>query len=413
VRLVRHALLTLVTAWVLALVAGPGTLALAATPCKPPAASTKQATSHQLRKHHRRVRKAHHPKSKWSHKSSCQRTPKLAANQLPANPLPSPAGPIPANPLSPPAPPAGAQAGTAPVAPAAPQLFAPTSFWNALLPADAPLDPNSGTLVDQLDQIVQNDESLNRGPWINTTKWSTPIYRVPAGQSTVRVQLDKINPALQAAFDAVPLPSNAIPAAGTDECLVVWQASTDRMWEFWQLHRVLGTWHASWGGEMDSVSTNPGRYANSWGATASSLPLIGGVITANELRAGSIDHALVMGLPVTRANWFAWPAARTDGRSLSPDAIPVGTRFRLDPTVDVDALPVPPVTKILAHAAQQYGLVVRGTSGNTALYAEDPTPTGSDPYPALFGGLSPKQIMSAFPWNRLQVLSAPLTFQVG
>jgi len=408
VRLVRHTLLTLLAACLLALTAGASTPALAASRCK---AAPKRVTHHRhARKRHRHTRRASHTKPKKHKKTSCK---KALPKKTKAKPRPqAPASP-PAAPSPPPAIPSPPQIDPQPVAPAQPQLFAADSFWNQPVPADAPLDPNSGALVSQLDQIVQNDESLNRGPWINTTKWSTPIYRVPADQPMVHVQLDRFSPALQSVFDAVPLPSDAIPAAGTDGCLVVWQVSTDRMWEFWQLHRTIDGWHASWGGEMDNVSTNAGRYPNSWGATASSLPLIGGVITTAELKAGIINHALVMGLPVMRALWFAWPAARTDGTSTSPLAIPAGTRFRLDPTLDVDALPIPRVTKILARAAQTYGLVVRGTSGNTTLYAEDPTPTGSDPYPSLFGGLSPKQIMSAFPWSRLQVLSAPLSSQAG
>lgn len=410
-RLVRHTLLTLLAACIIGLTAGSGTPALAATHCK---AAPKRTTHHHhaRKRHHHGARKASHTKRQKHKKPSCKKAvpKKTKAKPAPRTPSSPPAAPFPAAaPLVPAPPPATPP----PATPIEPQLFAADSFWNKPLSADAPLAPNSDSLVNELNQIVQNDESLNRGPWINTTKWSTPIYQVPDDQPMVHVQLDRISPPLQAVFNQVPLPSDAIPAAGTDNCLVVWQVGTDRMWEFWQLHRMPDGWHASWGGEMDHVSTNPGRYPNSWGGTASSLPLIGGLITIAELRAGTINHALVMGLPVARANWWAWPANRTDGVSLSPTAIPAGTDFRLDPTLDVDALPVPRVTKILARAAQRYGIVVRGTSGNTTFYAQDPTPTGSDPYPSLFDGLSPKQITRAFPWNRLQVLSAPLFSQPG
>jgi len=404
--LLRHTLLTLLASCMLALTAGSSTPALAASHCK---AAPKRVTHHRhARKRHHKVHKASHAKHQ-KHKKKKTSCKKAKPKPKPApQPSPPPATRHPATPPATPPP-----AAPPPAIPSEPQLFAPDSFWNAPLSADAALAPNSDPLVNELNQIVENDESLNRGPWINTTKWSTPIYQVPDDQPMVHVQLDRISPPLQAVFNAVPLPSDAIPAAGTDNCLVVWQVGTDKMWEFWQLHRMPDGWHASWGGEMDNVSTSPGRYPNSWGGTASSLPLIGGLIRPAELRAGTINHALVMGLPVLRANWWAWPANRTDGVSLSTAAIPAGTDFRLDPTLDIDALPIPRVTKILAHAVQRYGLVVRGTSGNTTLYAEDPTPTGSDPYPALFDGLSPKTIMKAFPWNRLQVLSAPLVSQPG
>jgi hypothetical protein len=40
-----------------------------------------------------------------------------------------------------------------------------------------------------------------------------------------------------------------------------------------------------------------------------------------------------------------------------------------------------------------------------SLYAEDPTPTGSNPYPSWFGGQSPAQVMQRFPWSRLEALA--------
>src|SRR3954447_20612412 len=138
---------------------------------------------------------------------------------------------------------------------AAPQAFAPNSVWNAALPAHAPLDPSSPELVADLRR------QLTLGaPWINTTSYSTPVYRVAADQPKVRVTLDVPYPPLQQAFDAVPLPADARPANGSDAHLVVWQQSTDTMWEFWHLAKVRGAWHARWGGRMTHVSRSPGYY---------------------------------------------------------------------------------------------------------------------------------------------------------
>ena len=60
---------------------------------------------------------------------------------------------------------------------------------------------------------------------------------------------------------------------------------------------------------------------------------------------------------------------------------------------------------MFALAAQRYGLIVRDTAGNVVIYGENPYPTGANPYPQLFGGLTPDQIMRAFPWDRLQAIS--------
>jgi hypothetical protein len=56
----------------------------------------------------------------------------------------------------------------------------------------------------------------------------------------------------------VPIPAAAKPAEGTDQHMVVWQPSTNTMWEFWHAQDVNGAWHARWGGRMTDVSSSPG-----------------------------------------------------------------------------------------------------------------------------------------------------------
>ena len=223
-------------------------------------------------------------------------------------------------------------------------------------------------------------------PWINTTTYSTPVYTVPAGQPTVRVKLDTTSAPLQQAFEQVPIPAGAEPAAGGDAHMVVWQPATDTMWEFWLASQKADGWHARWGGRMTGVSRNPGYFTApnpGWGATATSLPLLGGLMRTTELQAGRIDHALAFAIPHTKL-WksWSWPAQRSDGDTDSADAIPEGARFRLPANLDIDALKLPPVTAAIAKAVQRYGMVLRDKSGAVSFYAE--APTGADPYPALF-----------------------------
>src|SRR5688500_28412 len=187
-------------------------------------------------------------------------------------------------------------------APEQPRPFASTSFWNARLAADAPLDANSPLYVTRLQDL------LRRWPaYVNTTRYSTPVYTVPAGQPTVRVKLDKRDsPDLQAVFERVPIPPRARPADGSDAHMVVWQPETDTMWEFWATRKLLDGWHARYGGRIMNVSQSPGHYRAvtsqsgrylehpRWGATATSLPLLGGLMRLEELEAGRVDHALAL-----------------------------------------------------------------------------------------------------------------------
>jgi len=271
-----------------------------------------------------------------------------------------------------------------------------------------------------LNAEIAQKETEKKGPMLNTTAWSVPVYTMPAGQPTLKVKLQKTAAALQAAWEAVPLPAGAHPATGTDKHLVVWQPSTDKLWEFWKLEEGTEGWHASWGGAIESVSSNSGAYGpeawsgakTGWGASATSLSIAGGLVTLEDLETGVINHALAMAIPKPRGGGiFATPAHRTDGWSTEPLAIPEGAHLRLDPKLNLTSLNLPKLTRMLAEAAQKYGIFVRDAASNVVFYGQDPTPTGTNPYPGTSGyyeGKSVTQIMAAFPWSHLQLLQMEL-----
>jgi Ca2+-binding RTX toxin-like protein len=297
----------------------------------------------------------------------------------------------------------------APTAAAAPP-FAPDSFWNTPLAGDAAIDSRSADYVGELQRQLTVVP-----PYINTTRYSAPVYTVPAGQPTVPVTLDSqyAEPDLRAAWQQVPVPANAAPALGTDGHMVVYQPSTDTMWEFWRASKEADGWHADWGGKMTNVSTNPGFYTtpSNWGSSGTSLPMLGGLIRLDELAAGRIDHALAFAIPEIKKDVYSWPAQRSDGSLDAPNAIPEGTRFRIDPNLDLDSVQMSPVVRMLAEAAQDYGIVLRDGAGSVTFYGEDPTPTGTNPYAGpngWFQGKSPATLMEQFPWEHLQALQTNL-----
>lgn len=296
------------------------------------------------------------------------------------------------------------------------RLFARTSFWKRRLSATTPLDPSSTVLVQTLVAEVDREQQAGSGPWFATGEYSTPLYRVGPSQQRVRVQLDapgvRGGKALQRAFARIPIPANAKPADGSDRHMTIWQPSTDTLWEFWRARRRSDGWHAEWGGAIRRVSKSRGYYTaaawpgatHNWGATASSLPVIGGTILVRELRARRIGHALALNVPAARAGAFAWPAQRTDGYG-PPTALPEGARLRLDPQLNLRELKLPRFTRMIATAAQRYGLVVRDQTGKgISLFAEDRAPQRDDPYRRYFSSRTPGELLGTFPWDRLQVL---------
>lgn len=299
-------------------------------------------------------------------------------------------------------------------APTSGTVFAASSFWYAPLPPDAPLHDDSANLVVE---FLRQKKAYYGTVSINLRAYASPVYVVDEKTSTVHVtewnaqNKKNLDPKLAEQWAAVPMPAEAEPADGTDMEMTIYQPSTDTLWEFWQARKVGGAWQAAWGGRMQHVSRGTGIWQNPYGTTATGLPFMGGQITPEELERGEIRHVMGISLVDTeRWSVVSWPANRSDGYNPqgAPHRIPEGLRFRLDPRVDVDALKLHPVGKMIARAAQKYGFVVWDKAGAITLRAQNPksyTQMGKpDPYPALFNGAPAWAILQGFPWEKLQFL---------
>lgn len=286
---------------------------------------------------------------------------------------------------------------------APPSLFADDSFWNAPLADDARIDPGSDARVAELERQVRAF-----GGWINTDEFSTPLYVVSEDQELTTVALDRPGccPQVEADLAAVPLPADAVPAAGSDRHLTLWQPASDSLWEFWRLQRRGEGWQAGYGGKIDDVSRSDGVVPVG-GATASSLPIIGGTMLIEDAQAGEIPHALALAIPFPQRDVYVRPALRTDGdgaEGIPEDhQIPEGARFRLPADVDIESRPWSPFTKMLARAAQRHGIVLRDKAGAVVFFGQDHRGHGPDPWPALIGGAK-DEIMAEFPWGELELL---------
>ncbi|HEX9172378.1 MAG TPA: DUF4124 domain-containing protein [Telluria sp.] len=293
-------------------------------------------------------------------------------------------------------------------------IFAPGSFWYAPIPANAPLHANSaGFVADFLRQKKAYYGTVN----INTSAYASPVYIAASDTPTTKVGYSNCQkksypePGLEAQWAAVPIPAFALPADGSDAEMTVYQPSTDTLWEFWVTRQIAGGWQACWGGKMSNVSASDGTWPHPYGTTATGLPFVGGQITAEELSRGEIRHAIGISLvEAEAASVVSWPARRSDGHNpqAAPNRIPEGLRLRLDPAIQVDALPMSTAGKIIARAAQKYGFVVWDKAGALSIRAQNPksyTALGKpDPYVALFAGQPSYAVLNGFPWDRLQFL---------
>jgi hypothetical protein len=312
-------------------------------------------------------------------------------------------------------------------APAGFRPFAPDSVWNLPLRADAPLDAHSSSYVTWL-----NEQIAAHGDWINTTSCGMPLYWADATTPRVKVTLDKSvyqEPALIRAWSSVPMPAAAKPANCGDKNLAVAQVQPDgsiREWEFWRAAKSsTGAWTAKWGGATTDVRVDRGIASSlawtdptatttaahssfNWNVTASSISMMAGVITRADVAGGHINHALALHITDAAKGRFAWPAQRTDGTSTATYALPEGAHLRLDPKLNLSTISMTPLVRMIAEAAQKYGIVIRDRTYSTNTFiAEEPQAGQTDPFKPLLGGLQPNAALKAFPWSRLQLIKAP------
>lgn len=291
--------------------------------------------------------------------------------------------------------------------------FNPGSFWYQKIPSDAILHELSEEFAEELARQVKTYYGIIG---INYGEYSAPVYTVgPETPRTNVLQWDCFktgftNPKLVRDMMNVPIPKEAVPAGGTDAEMVVYEPSTDTMWEFWNMRKSDGVWQACWGGKMIGVSTNPGIWQLPYGAAATGLPFAPGQIRVDELRSGKIEHVIGISVVDAEGGKVSWPANRSDGQNPdhAPNRILEGTRMRIDPKVDLSSLKLHPVALAIAQAGQTYGFVVWDRAGSVSLRAENPrryTVTGlPSPYPELFGSTPVYMIMNRFPWDKMQFM---------
>jgi hypothetical protein len=305
--------------------------------------------------------------------------------------------------------------------------------WNLPLRGDALLDPHSSSYVSWLKQSVARDRA-----WINTTSCGMPIFWADPTTKPVKVTLASSayqDKALIRAWSAVPIPAAAKPANCSDKDFAVAQVQPDGTvseWEFWKAAKGSdGRWSARWGGAIADLGADrgiasplawqdPSAPANAqhstinWNVTASSVSMMAGVITRADVQSGHIDHALAFALHDAAKGKVASPAQRTDGTSADAYALPEGSRLRLDPKLDLSKLSMTPLVRMIAEAAQKYGIVVRDrTYSSDAFFAEEPQPGQSNPYKPQLSDQYPDAALKAFPWSHLQVLKQAVCTGTG
>ncbi|HEY8089400.1 MAG TPA: hypothetical protein VIF09_16180 [Polyangiaceae bacterium] len=280
-------------------------------------------------------------------------------------------------------------------------IFTAQEPWNT--PVDtAPLDPTSDTMIQWL---------AANGGWGagNHLQIDTSLILLCGDATTPMMPYVSAGcgPDCDSAHTTFPVPNGGSIEAdlgyactsGGDCHLLVVDVSRNLLWEMFGAFSPPGAFNSVGGPILWDLTHAYGPSLRGEGcssADAAGYPIGAMLFTADEVKAGSIDHAVRFALPNDRirdGDLFFQPATHTGvtsspGKPTRPDAPPYGVRFRLKSSFDVSTLV--PGAQVIAKALKKYGMLL-ADGGNIPLMAADDsftktkwTDVGLDTH-ALFG----------------------------
>lgn len=290
------------------------------------------------------------------------------------------------------------------------------SYWTTKIPKDVALDPQS---AQKAAQVAAQARDHYNGLGLNTSDYAPAFFvaspsdpRVNFGSNNCQGKSGAWDTDLKNWLKNVPIPSNAKPSTGKDGEMVIYDPESDTVWNTWVTKNPSpGVWNACWGGRITNASTSNAIFDYPSGTTAAGLEFTAGTIYPHELLAATnekydtIQHALHIAMPQS-ASWgsWSWPANRTDGNggSYAPH-LQQGQRMRLDPNFQIPNN-WHPGNKAIAKAMQDYGVVLRDTSGAVNLYGINQSSFPGHANPWSGGAAFDWQQLAQMPLDKLQVL---------
>jgi hypothetical protein len=279
------------------------------------------------------------------------------------------------------------------------QLFPADNPWNQNI-ANAPVAANSAAVIANIGASVKVHPDWGA----DSPTSGSPLYGIPVnvvhGNSTAKVNVIIDNYPGESDVVPVPIPANAViegdfqngpnTAGGGynsgqrgDSHLIVWDEDNNVAYELYgvsrpndptlfpntsgvELTKTDTAWHAAqetvWNMNTDTFST-----LGATSADAAGLSILAGLARPDEALPvsqggqGVINHALRVTLPKGDVDpQYVYPASHEVSATQASNHVPLGTRLRLANNATVNALiaNMPPESKAIAVAMQQYGLIV-------------------------------------------------------
>ena len=245
-------------------------------------------------------------------------------------------------------------AGVAADAPSLPDQRA----WNQDISA-APVDPDSDRIIDYINS--HGDSTLH--PDFGTNKkFGIPFEVVGRKTRPVKVKFTAYGDESDRGKYKIPLsaPVEGGPKGDGDRHVIGYDRSGCKLYELFNAFPKKKKWTADGGAIWDLTSAGL-RTPGFTSADAAGLPIYPGLVRADEVAAGEVDHALRVTFESTRDAWIN-PASHCAGDTASADAPPMGLRLRLKASYDTSALTGQ--SAVIATALKRYGLINADNGSN-------------------------------------------------
>ena len=233
-------------------------------------------------------------------------------------------------------------------------LFPANNVWNT--PVEAlPVDPRSAAYINSIGASVGLHPDFGSGTW-DGGPIGIPFITVPITQPGVSVSFEYADESDPGPY---PIPANAPieggPDAEGDRHVLVLERTACQLYELYSAYpQAGGTWDAVSGAifDLNGHQLRPRTWTS---ADAAGLPILPGLVRYEEVAAGAIEHALRFTVPQTRRA-FVWPARHYASSLTGLEYPPMGQRFRLKASFDIQPFPV--AVQVILRALKKYGMIV-------------------------------------------------------
>jgi len=234
-------------------------------------------------------------------------------------------------------------------------VFPRDNPWNQRVDR-LPVAPSSAALVRSIGLGSYVHPDFGSGTW-EGAPIGIPVVTVSRRQHEVPISFDYADESDRGPY---PIPPNAPieggRSSGGDRHVIVVDRARCRDYELFAAYPVRGgkRWRAG-SGAIWNLRSNRLRPKQWTSADAAGLPILPGLARYEEVRRGSIDHALRFTAARTRRA-YVYPARHYASSSDDPSLPPMGLRVRLKASFDISGFPRQ--SRVILEALKRYGMIL-------------------------------------------------------